>query len=186
MFTGFESGLGVPQEWLDDSKYGTAFLSHSSLFLLAGTTFLKSHMPKERKPRAGRNNIISATFVSGMLISLSEDDSINIFANNEDKHKEQFRVLFCLGLICPDCGEVSKDANHLRRHTLVHTASLRQCPKCPPGTPEMDYFKLRRHLKLCVIRCSYSGCGHISQTRANLEGHERKHRRSLGQEYQEE
>ena len=67
------------QEWLDDSKSGAAFLSHSSLFLLAGSTFLKSHMPKERTPSAGRNNIISATFMGGMLISLSEDDSIIFF-----------------------------------------------------------------------------------------------------------
>ena len=182
MFTGFESGLGVPQEWLDDSRYGTAFLSHSSLFLLAGSTFLKSHMPKERTPSVGRNHIISATFVSGMMISLSKDDSINIFANNEDTQKEHFRVLFCLGLICPECGEVSKDANHLKRHMLVHTGSFRQCPKCPPGTPKMENFTLRKHLKLCVIRCSYSGCGKICQTRKNLEGHERKHGRSLCQD----
>ena len=166
----------MPQEWLDDSKYGRALLSNNSLFLLAGSTLLKSRMPKERTPSAGRNNIVSATFVSGMMISLSENDSINIFANKEDK---QLRVLFCLGLLCPDCGEVSRDANLLRRHMLVHTGRFRQCPKCPPGTPQMDYYTLRKHLKSCVIRCSYSGCGKLCQTRANLEGHERRHRRSL-------
>ena len=165
----------MPQEWLDVSKSGTAFLSHSSLFLLAGSTFLKSHMPKERTPSAGRNNITSVTFMRCKLISLSEDESITIFVNNEDKHKGHFRVLFCLGLICPECEEVSKDANHLRRHIIVHTGSFRQCPKCPPGTPQMDHFTRKKHLKLCVIRCSYSGCGQICQTRTKLEGPERKH-----------
>ena len=174
---GLNNELILPQEWLDDRKYGTAFLSHNSLYLLDGKNILKSHIPTERIHSVGRKTIISATFVSGMLISISEDNSVNVFATHGYKHKGQFRLLFCLGIICPECGKVFRGANNFMKHMPMHTKAYRQCPKCPPGSSKMNNFKLRKHMKLCVIMCSYSGCGQICQTRARLKVHERKHKR---------
>ena len=177
MYTGFKDGLEVPQEWLDDSNYGIEFLSQNSLFLIAGNICSKSSMPKERSP--GRNSIISATFVSGTLISLSEDDIVNVFVKHEVKNCEKFKVLFCLGGICLECEELYSDTSHLRRHMKLHTGKFRQCPKCTPGTPIMDNFTLRKHMELCVIRCPYNGCSQMCQTRDKLKAHAKKHKRSL-------
>ena len=168
--------MGVPQEWIGDGEYSAAFICNQTLYHVTENSVVKSKAPKERI--AGRNKIHSSSPVHDKVITLSEDDSLNVFVKDEQDNQKPFTMLFCLGHICPDCGAVSQDSCHHQRHMKQHI-DLVKCPKCPPDTEAMDKVLLRKHMKQCVIKCPYDGCDSVMQTRIKLSAHIRKHVRSL-------
>ena len=170
-------GVGVPQEWIEGPEYGTAFISNQSFYHVTDSSVVKSKAPKYRGS-AGRNKIRSITSVYDKVISLSEDDSINVLVKDEEDKQKPSSMIFCLGHICPDCGAVSRDSLNYKKHKRSH-GELVKCPKCPPETQAMDKLTLREHMKVCVIKCPYDGCNAVIQTRSRLSGHIGKHMRSL-------
>ena len=116
----------VPEKWLDNRFFGTAFLHNGNLYHITEDSVLKANA--SQKKGAGRTHVVDCTMVNDKVISISKDNSLNMFVKSKDKvFSELFTMSFCLGIVCPNCGTVHRDIPNFKRHKQQHD-ELVKCP----------------------------------------------------------
>lgn len=102
-------GVGVPSQWLDGDG-DTCFVESGQLFTVNMDHIVKAKASKVMN--SDRNVSMCATSFAEFVISLGSDHSLNVFTMENSKLVKSM----CLGIICPFCGDVSRDTGNYKKH----------------------------------------------------------------------
>ena len=166
----------MPSLWLADGLgQDTCFLDNGFLFTIGANCVTKAKSPQFKI--SDSNVYMSAISFNNFVTSLSANNHLDAF----DLQDSSLSKGFCIGLICPRCGEVSRDATNFKRHMTHHQQPPVKCDRCKQKFDKID---LKDHLKNCVYICPWRGDGcKVTNTRKEKhEAHIRKHKSMLNPE----
>ena len=159
----------MPSQWLEGDG-DTCFVESGQLFKVNKDHIVKAKSPKVNNP--GRNISICATFFDEFVLSLGSDHSLNVFSMENCKLVKSK----CLGIICPFCGDASRDTGNYKKHKRLHDALPVNCDRCLESFSKIDY---RSHIANCPYKCPYQGCDKTCVKKVKFDAHIRMHVRSL-------
>ena len=167
-------GVGVPSLWLADGLgQDTCFLEGGYIYTIGDDFVTKAKAPHYNKNK-DRNMSVSATSFDKFIVSLTNDNAIDVFVMNDNVLSKGLSI----GLVCPHCGEVSRDVTNFKKHVRNHDAAPVKCDRC---NILFDKIVLRDHVKTCLYLCPWrdEGCEVTNKEYAKHKAHIRMHEKSL-------